>query len=96
MSTGQALQGGGGREGQDTGLGPKTVLRELISEGPPRTAGELWAEAEKRGLKSKRFMKMMLKQMRDRGEVVTRPPSRSSEGGHHHAHQSFLYACKEQ
>jgi uncharacterized protein (DUF2267 family) len=70
--------------------GPKTVLRELIAQGPPRTAGELWVEAEKRGMKSKRFMKRMLKQMRDRGEVQTKPPV-VRDGGHH-VRNSFLYS----
>ena len=77
--------------GGSTTVGPtgpaKTVLRELIAEGPPRTAGELWAEAEKRGIKSKRFMKTMLKQMRERGEVRTRPPAVQEA----HVAHSFRY-----
>jgi hypothetical protein len=76
-----------GRQGNGPVPGPKAVLRELVAEGPPMTAGELWIQAEKRGLKSKRFMKEMLKQMRQRGEVVTSPPP-SKE---HHGQQSFLY-----
>lgn len=78
--------------GEGTVAAPaKTVLRELLAEGPPRTAGELWVEAEKRGMKSKRFMKMMLKQMRERGEVQARPPGVEQRTGVH-GHVNFLFS----
>ena len=48
------------------------------------------AEAEKRGLKSKRFMKTMLKQMRERGEVETRAGGTGETSGK--AHVSYTYA----
>ncbi len=77
--------------GEGTTAAPaKTVLRKLLAEGPPRTAGDLWVEAERRGMKSKRFMKTMLKQMRERGEVQARPSGVELRGG---AHQSFLYSA---
>ena len=78
--------------GEGTAVAPaKTVLRELLAEGPPRTAGELWVEAEKRGMKSKRFMKMMLKQMRERGEVQARPPGVEQRTGVH-GHINYLFS----
>lgn len=54
--------------------GPKAVIRRLlIDSGRPMTSDELWEKAEKEGIKSKRFMKMMLSQMRSRGAVKTSP-----------------------
>ena len=73
-----------------TSLPPKPVLRDLLAQGPPRTADALWVEAEKRGLKSKRFMKTMLKQMRERGEVETRAGGTGETSGK--AHVSYTYA----
>ena len=75
-----------------TSLPPKAVLRDLLAQGPPRTADALWVEAEKRGLKSKRFMKMMLKQMRERGEVETRAGRTGETSGK--AHESYTYAVR--
>ena len=75
----------------------KALLRQLIAAGPPRNADALWAEAEIRGVKSKRFMKQMLKQMKARGEVETteaRGGERGGGGGHHHR-ASFSYARVE-
>lgn len=66
------------------------MLRDLLAQGPPRTADALWVEAEKRGLKSKRFMKTMLKQMRERGEVETRAGGTGETSGK--AHVSYTYA----
>ncbi len=77
--------------GEGTAVAPaKTVLRELMAGGPPRTAGELWVEAEKRGIKSKRFMKTMLKQMRERGEVQAKPPGVVQREGAHPS--NFLFS----
>lgn len=74
--------------------GPKELLRSLLSEGP-RTSDELWQHAEQRGLKSRRFMKKMLQQMRQNGEISTNP--RKSESGTqtyhgHHGSLNFVYS----
>jgi len=73
---------------------PKGMLRSLLSEGP-RTAEELWRHVEQKGFKSKRFMKKMLHQMRQNGEIVTSPRKHDSESqtytGHGHGSLNFLY-----
>lgn len=71
--------------------GTKSVLRSLLADGP-RTSKELWDHAEQHGVKSKRFMKMMLKQMRQRGEISTSPPKRGSENEAHHGFLNFVYS----
>ena len=54
--------------------GAKTTLHRLLSTADkPLASAEVWALAEPEGLKSKRFMKQMLKQMRVRGHVETVP-----------------------
>lgn len=77
-------------EGQ---MGPKAVLRSLLSNGP-LTSEELWEHAQQNGLKSKRFMKKMLQQMRQNGEISTSPPNNASENQSHHGHGSlkFVYS----
>lgn len=73
-----------------THVEPKAVLRSLLAEGP-RTSDELWEQAERHGFKSKRFMKTMLKQMRQRGEILTKPPQEASGNHTHHGSLSFVY-----
>lgn len=63
---------------------PKTLLRGALTQAEsPLTAAEIWELVEPQGMKSKRFMKTMLKQMRERGEVKTKP----SDG----SNNSFVY-----
>lgn len=63
---------------------PKALLRGTLTQAEgPLTAAEIWELVEPQGMKSKRFMKTMLKQMRDRGEVKTKP----SDG----SNNSFVY-----
>ena len=66
-------------------VGPKEVLRNLLSEGP-RTSEELWQHAEQQGLKSKRFMKKLLQQMCQNGEISTSPLNGETETQAHHGH----------
>lgn len=69
---------------QDGGKkGPKSTLRLILAEADTQqglTAAQLWELAQQRGLKSKRFMKMMLKQMRGKGEISTGPNAKASDG----------------
>jgi hypothetical protein len=63
--------------------GPKSTLRLILAEADTQqglTAEQLWELAQTRGLKSKRFMKMMLKQMRSKGEILTGPNVKASDG----------------
>ncbi|KAI8104091.1 hypothetical protein M9435_006617 [Picochlorum sp. BPE23] len=63
---------------------PKALLRGTLTQAEsPLTAAEIWELVEPQGMKSKRFMKTMLKQMRERGEVKTKP----SDG----SNNSFVY-----
>jgi len=72
------------------GGGPKTTLNRLLETAEkPLTSAELWALAETKGLKSKRFMKQMLQQMRKRGHVKTIPMSTGKK------HKSFGYLLPE-
>lgn len=75
-------------------IGPKGVLRSLLSEGP-RTAEELWEHAEKEGLKSKRFMKTLLQQMRQNGEISTSPRKHDSESQTHNGHGSLNFVYRK-
>jgi hypothetical protein len=66
--------------------GPKAVLRNILTGAKrPLTAAEVWAPAEENGLKSKRFMKQMLKQMRLAGQIRTVPLGGGKK------HRSFGY-----
>ena len=54
--------------------GAKTVLHRLLTAADrPLTSAEVWSLAGEEGLKSKRFAKQMLQQMRQRGHVKTVP-----------------------
>lgn len=69
--------------------GPKAVLRNILSgTESPLTAAEIWAGAEVQGLKSKRFMKQMLKQMRLAGQIRTVPLGGGKK------HRSFGYTMQ--
>ena len=62
--------------------GVKHVLHILMERSDkPLTAAELWEKAEGEGVKSKRFMKQMLQQMKKSGHVMTRP-----------GHDGFVYS----
>jgi hypothetical protein len=53
--------------------GVKSKIFEILTDTKPMTSAEIWAEAEKKGVRSKRHMKMMLQDLRQRGWVVTKP-----------------------
>lgn len=58
----------------ESGEGPKAVLGNLLSQAnKPLTSGEIWESVENKGFKSKRYMKQMLKQMRLKGHINTKP-----------------------
>jgi len=48
-----------------------TLHRLLTTAEKPLTSAEMWTLAEEQGLKSKRFMKQMLQQMKKRGHIKT-------------------------
>lgn len=52
-------------------IGAKAVLRGILGE-EPLTKTQVWEQAEAQGLKSKRFIKQMLNQLRKAGEVKTK------------------------
>ncbi|KDD76728.1 hypothetical protein H632_c125p1 [Helicosporidium sp. ATCC 50920] len=56
-------------------VGAKTVITRLLhdNQGELLTSDQLWQLAEPEGIKSKRFMKMMLQELKSRGRVHTRP-----------------------
>lgn len=45
----------------------------LMQANKPLTSGEIWATVEDKGFKSKRYMKQLLKQMRLKGHISTKP-----------------------
>jgi hypothetical protein len=54
--------------------GVKTTLHRLLATAEkPLTSAEIWSLAETEGLKSKRFMKQMLQQMKKNGHIKTVP-----------------------
>ena len=66
--------------------GAKSTLHRLLSSADrPLTSAEVWSIAESEGLKSKRFMKQMLSQMRQRGHIRTVPLGAGKK------HKSFGY-----
>lgn len=66
--------------------GAKSTLHRLLSSADrPLTSAEVWSRAESEGLKSKRFMKQMLAQMRQRGHIRTVPLGAGKK------HKSFGY-----
>jgi MarR-like DNA-binding transcriptional regulator SgrR of sgrS sRNA len=60
-------------------------LDSLLGQPTPsyhRAAAQVWEQAEQAGLKSKRFTKMMLHQLREAGWVKTQPLGGSGKKGH--------------
>lgn len=54
--------------------GPKFKLASLLDRADkPLTSAELWEQASNEGIKSKRFMKQMLQQLKQSGRIKTRP-----------------------
>lgn len=48
-----------------------TLHRLLTTAEKPLSSAEMWSLAEEQGLKSKRFMKQMLQQMKKNGHIKT-------------------------
>lgn len=60
--------------------GPKSILHRVLNTADrPLTSSEVWQIVEEEGLKSKRFMKQMLHQMKKGGYIKTVPVSGSKK-----------------
>jgi hypothetical protein len=73
--------------------GAKSKLhRLLVAADKPLTAAEVWARAQEEGLRSKRFTKQMLQQMKGRGHVQTVALGTSGTGKHRSSNYGYLLA----
>ena len=62
-----------GRYTEDNGPGVLSKLWKILGEADtPLTADQIWELAEKEGVRSKTHMKLMLSQMKQRGNVSTK------------------------
>lgn len=80
----RAFSEGAAAGAEDPGVKAK-LHRLLVSAEKPLTSAEVWALAEPEGVKSKRFMKQMLAQMRKRQHVKAVPLGGGKK------HKSFGY-----